>query len=289
TSPSMTGSFLCVGLRSAGSAPARNFEGELHERLSELADVGSAGCRVRRPLEAMRRALRDPGHAGFLREHAYLAVVFVTNGDDCSYDRAAALGTAVPDEARCASRPEALIEVGEYVAALQELKDDPRRIRAMGAFGPPGPIAIVGGTVQPSCVVDQRTASPAVRLGAFVDQLEASYHRSICEPDLDRVATPVFDLYKRVLGVPCAPDLPADLDDATPGIQPECAVWYELPPPHAPAQEVIPPCTPGAPRNCWRLDLEGDVCPAHIVLEHPRVDLPLDTHAWAECVASIEH
>jgi len=52
-------------------------------QLSALADVGTGGSDFPQPLEAAYHALRDPT-SGFLRADALLAVVFVSDGDDCS-------------------------------------------------------------------------------------------------------------------------------------------------------------------------------------------------------------
>ncbi len=56
----------------------------LAERFSCMAKLGICGCGFEQPLEAMKRAL-DPGvNPGFLRENAFLAVIFITDEDDCS-------------------------------------------------------------------------------------------------------------------------------------------------------------------------------------------------------------
>ncbi|MCU1280710.1 MAG: hypothetical protein JWM53_4256 [bacterium] len=54
--------------------------------LTALADVGTAGCAFRSPLEAAYRALHDqiPENVAFLRSDALLAIVFVSDADDCS-------------------------------------------------------------------------------------------------------------------------------------------------------------------------------------------------------------
>jgi hypothetical protein len=48
--------------------------------------LGGGGCDRLQPLEAMQRALENKGtvNQGFLRPDALLAVIFVTDGDDCS-------------------------------------------------------------------------------------------------------------------------------------------------------------------------------------------------------------
>jgi hypothetical protein len=54
-----------------------------------IADIGVDGCGLEQPLEAMKMSLtpgshHDEGDLGFVREKAYLAVVFITDEDDGS-------------------------------------------------------------------------------------------------------------------------------------------------------------------------------------------------------------
>jgi hypothetical protein len=58
----------------------------LAETFSCIAQLGSGGCGFEAPLEAMKRALDGsrPENAGFLRPGAFLAVVILTDEDDCS-------------------------------------------------------------------------------------------------------------------------------------------------------------------------------------------------------------
>jgi hypothetical protein len=58
----------------------------LAQTLGCMAQVGDKGCGFEHHLEAVYRALHDPipENAGFLRDGALLAVVLVTDGDDCS-------------------------------------------------------------------------------------------------------------------------------------------------------------------------------------------------------------
>ncbi len=75
-----------------GCPRCKNYEGELPDVFSCYADVGIHGCGFEQQLEAVRKALdvnATPENAGFLRESAFLAVVAVTDEDDCT--------SAVPD------------------------------------------------------------------------------------------------------------------------------------------------------------------------------------------------
>ena len=70
----------------------RNYTGDLATTFGCLANVGSNGCEFEQPLAAARAALGDPmmnlqppsGNAGFLRDDSVLAVILITNEDDCS-------------------------------------------------------------------------------------------------------------------------------------------------------------------------------------------------------------
>jgi hypothetical protein len=60
--------------------------GDVAAALAALVDVPATGCAFSQPLEAAYRVLHDqiPENTGFLRSDALLAVVFVSDADDCS-------------------------------------------------------------------------------------------------------------------------------------------------------------------------------------------------------------
>jgi hypothetical protein len=63
-----------------------NYPGSLADAFSCNAVLGTTGCGFEQHLESMRRALdgSNGGNAGFLRDDAYLAVIFIADEDDCS-------------------------------------------------------------------------------------------------------------------------------------------------------------------------------------------------------------
>ncbi len=70
-----------------GCPRCRNYAGEsLEDVFSCIADLGTMGCGFEQPLEAMKRALEptNTANAGFLRDNAFLAVLLITDEDDCS-------------------------------------------------------------------------------------------------------------------------------------------------------------------------------------------------------------
>lgn len=73
-----------------GCPRCRNYEGALFEVFSRYARTGTHGCGFEQPLEAIRKALdatATPQNAGFLRDWSLLAVVILTDEDDCSASR----------------------------------------------------------------------------------------------------------------------------------------------------------------------------------------------------------
>jgi len=58
--------------------------GPLADTFSCIAQLGTQGCGFETPLESMRLALNGTTNAGFLRQDAFLAVIFITDEDDCS-------------------------------------------------------------------------------------------------------------------------------------------------------------------------------------------------------------
>src|SRR5262249_14672551 len=79
-------------ISSSSNGTVNNFSGQLSDVFGCIAQVGASGCGFEHQLAAVRAALGDPtmgppappGNAGFLREDALLAIIWITNEDDCS-------------------------------------------------------------------------------------------------------------------------------------------------------------------------------------------------------------
>jgi hypothetical protein len=84
---------------SASAGSQNNFAGDITDVFRCIAQVGTTGCGFEDHLEAVRAALGDPtadpahdipvrpvppNNAGFLRPDAYLAVIYITNEEECS-------------------------------------------------------------------------------------------------------------------------------------------------------------------------------------------------------------
>lgn len=67
-----------------GTGTMTNFAGSLSDVFSCVADLGDSGCGFEHQLESVRRALAGSTESGFLRADAALAIILLTDEDDCS-------------------------------------------------------------------------------------------------------------------------------------------------------------------------------------------------------------
>jgi len=81
---SIAGTFL-ADVTSPDGTRERNYTGSLGDVFGQMTRAGSFGCGFEQPLAAMKAALDDnPANVGFVRPSALLAVIFLTDEDDCS-------------------------------------------------------------------------------------------------------------------------------------------------------------------------------------------------------------
>ncbi len=139
------------------------------------AKVGTGGPSEEMPLECMKLALKDRiadgTNAGFLRDDALLAVVFLTDEDDCSFSATTldeGFGDLCEDNAG-AEKPES------YVTFLDELKKDRGRWAT----------AVIAGKTD--CQSSFGNAAEAKRLDQFVTATgKNAVFSSICDGDLSK-------------------------------------------------------------------------------------------------------
>jgi hypothetical protein len=156
----------------------QNYTGNLESVLSTMATVGDGGCGFEQHLEAAKIALSgNPANNGFLREEAFLAVIFIADEDDCSMEHttmlatdAASIATLGPAQSfRCTrfgvtcdqggSTPNEMNQVGtkrqchpnesspyltnvrDYAAFFKGLKENPNKVIVAGIMGTNEPFA----------------------------------------------------------------------------------------------------------------------------------------------------
>jgi hypothetical protein len=177
---------------------------QVKEAFQCIAEVGSGGCGFEHQIEAARRAL-DPklnANPGFIRKDARLAVVFLTDEDDCSaqkpqlydsnqYSLTDPLGpltsfrcfefgiqcdindrTKVGPRKNCKPAYDWLYKVDDYVQFFKGLKP-PGRVLMFAIAGPTDMVEVGmdGGNpvLRPSCQTSMGRGAPAIRIKALVD------------------------------------------------------------------------------------------------------------------------
>ena len=173
-------------LSASNNQTVKNYTGDISDAFTCIAQLGDQGCGFEGQLKAVRWAL-DPnnvpdGNQGFLRPEAYLAVILITNEDDCSVPDDSTLidptqtlmsdplgpfwsfrcnefghlcninGTLSPpprgiamDLQGCVSNETStgrLTHVADEIAFLKTLKPDPNQIMVAAITGPATPYSI---------------------------------------------------------------------------------------------------------------------------------------------------
>lgn len=183
-----------------GGARSTNYTGTLAEAFSSIASLGAEGCGFEQSLQAAELALTKPENAGLVRPTAKLAVVVLTNEDDCSVARGALLGndtnTLGPLQSfRCTrfgvtceqggKTPDEMNQIGEkrnchanetvgyltsvrdHAIALMSMKPDPRDVLFLAIAGEAATVAVEmrtqpgGGSATPALQVKCAGAATA--------------------------------------------------------------------------------------------------------------------------------
>ncbi len=71
----------------------KNYTGTLTDAFSGLVSAGANGCGFEQPLASMRRAFMNVANTGFLRPSARLAVIVLSDEDDCSVAHSTLMGS----------------------------------------------------------------------------------------------------------------------------------------------------------------------------------------------------
>jgi hypothetical protein len=220
------------------------------------------GCGFEQPLAAVAKAVdpqQTPLNDGFFRTNAGLAVVLMTDQDDCSasteglFDpddqslgpvtrfRCFEWGVTCDEEARTpgsknACRPRTstegglLYEPGQLAEMIFAHKAQSSVVFATVAQ-PTDPVVVALDSssepfVQSSCGGD---GVPGVRLAAFLAQFEDfGLHDSVCEPQLPDLLFRISERMAFQAVSRCMPKIPADMFQDTPGLQAQCTAWDVL-------------------------------------------------------------
>lgn len=262
--------FLIVQADSDGEISANMLDDigveKLSDQLSCMVERGEEGCEYEQPLEAMRSALRPQGGQAksFVRRDAVLAVVIVTDEDDCSaYDSA----LFDPENARFRGddpnfrcfqsgvicdgddvyqpgrrdgcRPwnasPYVTRVSQYAEFLKTLKPDPRDRIVTAIIGDSGEVGVQldpwdDAELVPSCK-DQSGAAiyPGIRLSSFVDSLgDQGIESSLCLAEEGGYLSDMVRRIRSSLGTSCLEGPIRDIAPEIPGRQVDCYVYQQI-------------------------------------------------------------
>ncbi len=210
--------------------------GDVSAAFSCIAELGAAGCGFEQPLEATRRGL-DPAvnaNPGFLRKKSALALVYISDEDDCSARGAAlydpsqqglsdplgpltsfrcfefGVTCTCPGQAACdrktmgprtncvPAKNKLMHSVSDYVGFLKKLRPG-GEIIVSAITGPADKVEVhATGTypmLKPSCKSPMGQAVPAVRLASLVKSFgKRGSLTSICSADFSPALSKLGDL-----------------------------------------------------------------------------------------------
>ena len=201
-----------------------------------IAQLGTEGCGFESPLEAARKALDPNVNPGFLRKDALLAVVFITDEDDCSARNAQLfdpqqqgsndpLGpltsfrcfefgvlcdvndrNAAGPRQNCVPAFDWLHKVDDYVSFFSQLKGSKDRVLLAAIAGPTSPVTVgkdgPNPTLAPSCQTNDGFAVPALRLAKVVNAFGGEI-APICTDDFGPALSKIGERIRSALGSQC--------------------------------------------------------------------------------------
>ena len=158
-----------------------------------IAQLGLGGCGFEQQLESALRALTKQSYnTGFLRPNAPLAIIFITDEDDCSAKDTSLFNPKDnklgPFPSRCVTHNSKLHLVSRYIDGFKKLKTNPDRVVVAAITGPAGQVDVdpTTGKVKPICSSAAFGDShPGNRFNALIKGFgDRGVLESICQGDL---------------------------------------------------------------------------------------------------------
>ena len=228
-----------------------NFTGTIAEAFDAMSKLGATGCGFEQQLGAMKMALdNNPNNAGFVRAHANLGVIVLSDEDDCSASTPALYGPAGGDlgnldSFRCfrhgvecaeesttvGTKTQCKPRTGSaYVADVTLFRDflvalkqgEANRVMFGAVVADPAKVAVEVRTINGMSTValahacefttgtGVAVADPGVRFAALANALPRSKVTSICNDDLTAQATQLGAALKTLVNDTCLPAPVAD-------------------------------------------------------------------------------
>ena len=288
-----------------------------------LNENAGGGCGFEQPLNAAVEATRNPENDGFLRDNAGLALIFVTNEDDCSASTPALYDPDNPDlgifsnfrcfeygvvcdedtstlgpKHNCVPNPD-----DDLLTTLPQIYQDlavvkaPEKTVVANIVGPVTEIQVINDNLERpevavSCSTSEIDGLPAIRLEAFRKLFpRGDLQSSICAPELGDLLYKLSDRMASEAAVRCVPKTPVDTDATTPKMDADCNVYdvINLDQTNEDREGPYPACNMNDPvYPCYNVTPE-EICSSGYKFDLMRDAPPTEnSQVLAECLVEIE-
>ncbi len=254
---------------------------DISQAFACLAQVGVGGCGFEHQLEAIYKALDPNVNPGFLRRDAALALIIISDEDDCSAEdtslfdpsnqaldgplgpltsfRCFEFGTHcnINDRTQtgvrsnCVPEGKYLYPISRYVDKIKKLKS---QILVSAITGPTNRVEVGLGSegypqLKPSCQSDNGKADPAIRVQSFVDAFgsRGTMH-NICDSDFGPAMDKLGGLMVTQTALSwCLPYSVTDTNPLTKEVEADCVVLDKN-------NRTIPSCSAESDKTaCFRV------------------------------------
>lgn len=189
---------------------------DLHRDFRCIATVGTEGDGFEKGLMAAKSALSEEllstHNAGFLRDDAYLVIVFLSDENDCSDNY------ALPRQNgnECEWRRDELVPVQEYADFFKSLKDDPDKIIVAAIVAPDNEVRFDSpDPVEPSCAIHgQGEGFSGYRYEELVGMFgDNGVNEDVCKAEFDKALDAIKDRVGELVTEWCLSSSPPPCDD----------------------------------------------------------------------------
>ena len=275
-----------------------NYTGNLRDVFTDIASVGANGCGFEQPLAAVRRAIETPANVGFIRPDANLAIIVLSDEDDCSMKSPLLLssdtstmgalqsfrctrfgvkcagGGATPDDmntigpktdCESSTTSQYVDDIATFTTYLTALKNDPYAVMIGAIVGNPDHVAVElrmppgGGTVIPALADVCASTDQVADPAVRLGQIAGAFpERSIVSSICDDLVLPLTDIGYTAKKLVGDPCVEVALADTS--VEPGTQAHCELVDGPIDGEEALPPCDGATTTDCWRLAPDPAAC-----------------------------
>jgi len=290
-SAALAGATFISDIDNGDGTRAVNYTGQLRDVFASIASLGANGCGFEQPLAAAKRAIENPANTGFIRPNANLAIVILSDEDDCSAKSPTLLGTDVTTlgplqsfrctrfgvtcdggggtptdmnmiggKTDCHSNTTSpyVEDVATYTSYLTALKNDPYAVMIGAIVGDPNTVAVElgtppgGGTAIPMLADVCASETQTADPAVRLSQaVDAFPTRSILSSICGDLVLPLTSIGYTAKKLVGDPCVDVSLADTSE--EPGTQTYCEVVDGPMAGEQALPPCDGTRTTDCWRL------------------------------------